>query len=118
MEKTLTCINCPIGCRMTVDIEGNTVTQVKGAACKRGEAYAKQEALTPTRMVTAVVNMPGSELPLSVKTAAPIPKDRIFDCMKAIKNAKIDAPVHIGDVVCKDVCGTGVDVVCTRDVPE
>jgi CxxC motif-containing protein len=117
MEKTLTCINCPIGCRMTVEIEGDKVTQVKGASCKRGEAYAKQEALKPTRMVTAVVNVPGSELPLSVKTASPIPKDKIFDCMKAIKNAKVAAPIHIGDVVCKDVCGTGVDIVCTRELP-
>ena len=117
MEKTLTCINCPIGCRLTVEIEDGKVTQVKGATCKRGIDYARQEAIAPTRMVTAVVNVPDSELPLSVKTASPIPKDKIFDCMKAIENAKVTAPMHIGDVVCKDVCGTGVDVVCTRELP-
>ncbi len=117
MEKTLTCINCPVGCRMTVEIEDGKVTQVKGATCKRGADYARQEALSPTRMVTAVVNVPGSELPLSVKTASPIPKDKIFDCMKTIENAKVAAPVHIGDIVCKDVCGTGVDVICTRELP-
>lgn len=117
MEKTFTCINCPIGCRLTVKINGGTVTQVTGNACPRGVQYARQEAVAPTRMVTAVVNVPGHELPLSVKTAAPIPKDKIFDCMKAIEAAQISAPVKIGDVVCKNVCQTGVDVISTRNLP-
>ncbi len=117
MEKTLTCINCPIGCQLTVTVDGDQVTHVEGAGCARGVAYAKQEAVNPTRMVTAVVNLPGSEVPLSVKTAAPIPKDLIFDCMSAIRGASVCTPVHIGDVVCKDVCGTGVDVISTRDIP-
>ncbi len=116
MEKTLTCINCPIGCQITVEVEGDQVVQVKGNVCKRGLDYAKQEAVAPRRMVTAVVNVPGCEIPLSVKTASPIPKEKIFDCMKAIAAAKIEAPVKMGDIICKDVCATGVDVVATRDV--
>ena len=28
----------------------------------------------------------------------------------------LDAPVHIGDVILKDVAGTGVDVVATKNV--
>jgi CxxC motif-containing protein len=117
MEKTITCINCPIGCRMTVEMENGKVTEVKGASCARGVEYTKQEAVSPTRMVTAVVSVPGCELPLSVKTAVPIPKDKIFDCIKAIESLQLAAPVKMGDVVCKDVCGTGVDVVSTRDLP-
>jgi len=117
MEKTFTCINCPIGCRITAEVNGDQVTQVQGAGCNRGIAYARQEALNPTRMVTAVVGVPNCELPLSVKTASPIPKNKIFDCMKAIEAAKISAPVRMGDVICKDVCGTGVDVISTRDLP-
>jgi CxxC motif-containing protein len=117
MEKTFTCINCPIGCQLTADIEGDQVTKVQGAGCNRGIAYAQQEALHPTRMVTAVVNVPACELPLSVKTASPIPKEKIFDCMKAIEAAQVNTPVHIGDVVCRNVCGTGVDVVSTRELP-
>ena len=117
MEKTFTCINCPIGCQLTADVEGSQVLHVEGAGCARGIAYAKQEAVNPTRMVTAVVNVPGSELPLSVKTAAPIPKEKIFECMQAIETANIATPVCIGDVVCKNVCGTGIDVISTRDLP-
>jgi CxxC motif-containing protein len=117
MERTFTCINCPIGCQLTAQIEDGKVTKVQSAGCNRGVAYAEQEAVHPTRMVTAVVNVPSCDLPLSVKTASPIPKDKIFECMRAIECAKVCTPVRIGDVVCKDVCGTGVDVVSTRDLP-
>lgn len=117
MKQTITCINCPIGCRMTVETDGDTVVAVDGAGCARGKEYAKQEAVSPRRMVTAVVNVPGCPLPLSVKTAEPIPKDKIFDCMKAIESSQLKTPIKMGDVICRNVCGTGVDVVSTRELP-
>ena len=39
----------------------------------------------------------------------------IFDCMKAINAAEITAPVHIGDIVIENVCGTGVNVVASAE---
>ena len=36
--------------------------------------------------------------------------------MKEIDAAVMHAPIHIGDVVVKNVCDTGVDVVATREV--
>lgn len=117
MKQTITCINCPIGCRLTVETDGDKVVSVEGETCSRGVLYAKQEAVAPKRMVTAVVSVPGCKLPLSVKTASPIPKDKIFDCMKAIEAADLKTPIQMGEVVCKNVCGTGIDVVSTRELP-
>ena len=99
MIKNMTCINCPVGCRMEVTIEDGQVIKVQGQACKRGETYAKQEAVNPLRMVTAVVKVEGSEMPLSVKTAAPIPKKDIPACMAAIAALKLHTPVQAGQVV-------------------
>ena len=42
MEQAITCINCPMGCRMTVTLEGGKVTAVSGNTCKRVEKYAQQ----------------------------------------------------------------------------
>ena len=53
----------------------------------------------------------------SVKTAGDIPKGKIFDCVKAIQDIELPAPVTIGQVVLPDVCGTGVDIVATKNVP-
>ena len=116
MEQTITCISCPVGCRMTVQVEGGEVVSVTGNTCKRGEVYARQECVAPERMVTAVIPVAGSPMPLSVKTRTPIPKAKIQDCMAALSKVKLTAPVAAGAVVLPDVCGTGVDVIATKSV--
>ena len=116
MEQTITCISCPVGCRMTVQVEDGAFVSVAGNTCKRGEVYARQECVAPERMVTAVIPVEGSPTPLSVKTRTPIPKAKIQDCMAALAQVKLIAPVAMGDVVLPDVCGTGVDVIATKSV--
>ena len=116
MEHQITCINCPVGCRMTVTVEDGKVTSVTGNTCKRGVAYAEQECVAPQRMVTAVVTVTGRKTPVSVKTRTPIPKVKIFEFFKEPAATEITAPVHMGDVVCANVCGTGVDVIATKNV--
>ena len=116
MEQTITCINCPVGCRMTVTLENGVFVSVSGNTCKRGESYARQECVAPLRMVTAVVPVSGFPAPLSVKTRTPIPKEKIHACMQALSALTLTAPIYMGDVVLPDVCGTGVDVIATKTV--
>ena len=82
--EIITCINCPVGCRMEVTHEGEEVLSVKGNTCKRGDTYARQECVAPLRMVTAVAPVKDREMPVSLKTRTPIPKKQIDDCMRAI----------------------------------
>ena len=114
----LTCISCPLGCPLKVETdEKGAVVQVTGNTCKRGEIYGRKEVTAPERTVTSTVKVEGGSAPLvSVRTKGDIPKEKIFDCMEAIRTAKVNAPVHIGDVVIPNVCGTGVDVVATKCV--
>lgn len=112
----ITCINCPVGCRLSVELVDGKVVSVSGNTCKRGEIYAHQECTEPLRMVTAVIPVEGSDMPLSVKTKSPIPKKLIADCMAALSEIKISAPVMLGSVVLENVCGTGIDVIATRNV--
>ena len=114
-ERTVTCIGCPMGCRLRVTLEGGQVSEVDGAACGRGAAYARQECVCPTRQVTTLARVRGRREPLSVKTAQPVPKALIFACVEEIHRACVVPPVRIGDVVVKNVCGTGVDVVATME---
>lgn len=115
---TLTCIRCPKGCQVTVTLEGGEVTAVTGNGCPRGDAYARKEVTDPTRVVTTVVPVSGSAVArmVSVKTAGDVPKAKVLDVVRALSGVSMAAPVHIGDVVLADVCGTGVDVVATKDV--
>ena len=114
--KSIICINCPLGCPLTVGIEDGKVVSVEGNTCKRGETYAVKEITNPSRTVTSTVKVVGGERPVvAVRTKTDIPKDKIFACMEAINAAEVTAPVKIGDVVISDVCGTGVDVVATAN---
>ena len=115
--RELICINCPLGCGLTVTLKDAEVVKVEGNTCPKGEAYGKKEVTDPTRIVTSTVRVSGGVLPVvSVKTAYDIPKEKIMDCANALKNVKIQAPVSIGDVVVEDVCGTGVSVIATKNI--
>jgi CxxC motif-containing protein len=112
MIKEMICINCPRGCHLSVDTEKLTVT---GNTCPRGEAYGKAEVTNPVRTVTSTVKIEGARTRrLSVKTDKPISKKLIFACMDEINKVEAKAPVNIGDVIIKNVCGTDVNIVATK----
>lgn len=98
-------------------IQKSTLAEYEGNTCPRGEAYAKKEVTNPTRIVTSSVIVEGGTITrASVKTASDIPKGKIFDCMAEIRQCKVPAPVHIGDVVIANCAGTGVDIIVTKNV--
>lgn len=114
MEKELICIVCPRGCHLTVDTEKETV---KGNTCKRGEVYGLNEVKNPTRIVTSTVKIDNcSNMVIPVKTNIPIPKGMIFDVMKEINSVSITLPIKVGDVIIKNVVGTGSDIISTKTV--
>ena len=41
MIKTLTCIECPVGCEIRVETENGEVKSVQGNSCPRGKMYAE-----------------------------------------------------------------------------
>ena len=113
----LICIGCPLGCPLTVEMEGSEVKAVSGNTCPRGDAYARKEMTNPTRIVTSTFRVAGGRLAMvSVKTASDIPKGKIFDCVKALKEVEVKAPVKIGDVIVENVAGTGVNIIATKNV--
>lgn len=115
--KKLTCINCPVGCSLKVEMDGENMICVSGNTCRRGEIYARKEVTNPTRIVTSTVKVVnGTSGTVSVKTKEDIPKEKIFVCVQALRGIEVQAPVHIGDVILENVAGTGVDIVATRNV--
>lgn len=116
-KKELVCIGCPLGCSITVELSGGQVGAVSGNTCPRGAEYARKELTDPRRIVTSLVRVEGGELPVvPVKTLSDIPRDKVMDCVRALKEIRLRAPVHRGDVVAENVCGSGVDVAATAEV--
>lgn len=116
-EKRITCISCPRGCPIVVKHENRMILDISGNRCSRGLAYARNEFMSPMRVLTSTVYVTGAELPLlPVKTRDPIPKTALKECMKVIFSIKIQAPVKLGDILLRDICGTGTDLIATRDM--
>ena len=117
-KRFLTCIVCPKGCEMTSTIADGVVSEVVGNACPRGKKYAEEEILAPKRMLTSSVRVVNGTLPLlPVVSKTNLPKDRILDCAKALRNVTVQAPVKEGQVICADILGLGVDIVASRAMP-
>ena len=131
-ENTLkiTCIECPLGCEMTVEVSGGGTEgagrgdtgkgreiRVSGNRCARGKKYAVQEVVDPRRVLTTTVFVEGGMRPLlPVMSSEAIPRGMVMDCIREISKIKVKAPVNYGDVIVKNVCGTGVDIVASRSM--
>lgn len=115
MTRTLTCIECPKGCRLTVETDGTRVLNVTGNRCNLGSKYAAQEVENPLRVLTASVETQGLDLKMiPVKTSGPIPKAKILEVMPLVRQIRLASPVKIGDVIQADFAGLGVNLIATR----
>ncbi len=116
MTKKLTCIECPLGCSLSVDVENCKVIKVSGNQCPKGAPYAISEIENPMRILTASVLAEGMDLKMiPVRTDKPIPKNLIFKAMDGVKKIRLKSPVTAGDVIAADFIGLGVNLIAMRD---
>lgn len=115
MAKKLTCIECPKGCSLSVDIENCRVVKVDGAECPKGEEYARAEVENPMRILTSAVLAEGLPIKMvPVRTDKPIPKNKIMEAMDEVKKVRLKTPVRPGDTIIKNILNSGADLIATR----
>jgi CxxC motif-containing protein len=116
INQEVVCILCPQGCRIRIRGKQGELT-FEDYSCRKGYDYALKEVTNPERMITSSVKVVGGELPLaSVRTEKPIPKKKIWQVMKEIKNVEVEAPVEIYDAVIREAGGTDINVIATKKV--
>lgn len=117
MIRELTCIVCPKGCPMRVELEDGQIISVEGFTCPRGKQYAIDECAHPMRTVTTTARTSNGGV-IAVKTDRAIPKERMFDLMTVINAATVTLPAHIGDVVIANVLGLDANVIVTANMED
>ena len=116
-QRTIVCLSCPKGCRVTVKANGDDIKDISGHECPQGIEYAKNEYLNPTRILPTTVRVKNGQIALvPVKTASPIPKEKIGEAMQKLAEIEVEAPVELGQVIVENIVETGVDVVATRSI--
>jgi CxxC motif-containing protein len=117
MKRKLTCIECPIGCQLEIDVEGGHIISLTGNKCEKGPAYARQEIAAPMRVLSSTVLARGLELKMvPVRTSRPIPKAKLLEAMTEIKKIRLDRPVKVGDIIAKAFLGLDADLIASREV--
>ena len=115
MIRKITCIECPNGCLLTVQVENNKAVKITGNKCPKGEKYAITEVENPVRILATSVLAEGLPFKMvSVKTDKPIPKSRTMEAMDEIKKIKVTKHVRVGNVIADNFLGLGVNLVATR----
>ena len=108
MERILTCIECPRGCTLAVQVDGEVV-KVSGNFCPKGEQYGKNEVVCPRRTVTGTVR--AEKVLVPVKTDKAVKKSVMFEIMDNIRSFRLLTNVAIGDIIIENVDGEGANVV-------
>ncbi len=117
MKKEMLCIICPLGCNMYVQYTLKDIKNVEGNRCNLGLEYAEKEIFNPERTLTTTVRVKHGHLPLvSVKSAKPLPKERLFEVMNLLAKVEVEAPIRIGDKIVANLFDTGVDIVATKKI--
>lgn len=112
----LVCINCPRGCNLNVE-NINGEIKVTGNFCPRGEKYAISELTNPLRTLTTTVAIKSENYErLPVISSSPLPKDRVMDAVKALKNVEVKAPIKMGDVIVSNIIGLDVDIIASKSI--
>jgi len=67
---------------------------------------------------TTLVRIKGSDLwnVVPVKSSKPLNTKIWIECSKALSRIHVGPPIKIGDVVCKNILNTGVDIICTKNI--
>jgi CxxC motif-containing protein len=115
-KRELVCIVCPLGCALSAELAADgSIVSVSGNTCPRGAAYAKTELTHPTRTLTTTVRFSNRDGLLPVKTSCPISKGKLLQAAAALRDVRVEAPVHIGDVILAGLVGEA-DLVACADV--
>jgi CxxC motif-containing protein len=117
-NRQIICIVCPLGCRMEVALDGNSVTEVTGNQCQKGEKHAQQEVLFPGRILTTTVRTKDPAAPLlPVRSDKPLPKGKLEESMEVVAGHTVSYPIRLGEVIISNILNTGVNIIASRSMP-
>ncbi|MCL2880242.1 MAG: DUF1667 domain-containing protein [Treponema sp.] len=116
VHKQLTCITCPIGCRISVEMQNGEYV-FSGNRCTKGADFARAEITSPMRSLTTTVRtvFPGMPV-LPVRTKTEVPKNKIPSLIRELAKVVVTKKISIGEVIVPDILGTNCDIIATSDL--
>ena len=69
---------------------------------------------------TSVVRVRGSKKynVVPVKSSRPVEASQWIEFSKILSRLYVGVPTRIGSIVCKNILNTGIDIICTKNLPK
>jgi CxxC motif-containing protein len=116
-KKHFTCVICPLGCEIDVELQNGNVVSMEGNKCEKGKEFVLQELEEAMRILTTTVPVKGAKWAmLPVRTDKPIPKRLLSRVIEQLAAIELHAPVNMYHVIVKGVAGTDANIVATRNM--
>ncbi|MCL2764473.1 MAG: DUF1667 domain-containing protein [Treponema sp.] len=114
--KQITCINCDLECRVTINvIEGKYV--FSGNKCNEGVKHLIDGLTAPTRSLMIMMKTAFPDTPfLSVRTNGEVPKNKVKKIVRVLSKVIITERKRIGDTIIPNISRTGCDVIAASDM--
>lgn len=67
---------------------------------------------------TSLVRIKGSKdhKVVSVKSSTEVNRELFIEFSKVLSRIYVSTPINIGDIICKNILNTGIDIVCTKNI--
>lgn len=115
LEYELTCVCCPVGCRISGTLSAEEEEKISNHTCPVGWSYTALEQRIRTRMVTALIPVTKGNVPLRVRASKPVLRENIFKLLKELSRTTASVPVYEGQTIVRDICGLDVDIVAAEE---
>lgn len=107
-KNEIICIMCPKSCVIQM---GRTIS---GYGCERGRETAIAEMTMPKRVLTTTMKViGGKETLISVRSEKPVDKTILCKAVMECNKFACQAPVDCGQVVVRNVAGSGVNMIAS-----
>ena len=67
---------------------------------------------------TSIIRVKGNDKHkvVPIKSSAEVDKDLWIEMSKVISRLYVSIPINRGDIICKNILNSGIDIICTRDI--
>lgn len=110
------CKKCEKKCILEIYKDEEEIN-VLGNECMEGESFGVKYFNDKKDIFTSIVRIKGADCTVvPVKSSDIVAKDQWVEFSKALSRIYVGAPIKMGDVVCKNVLNSGIDILCTKTV--
>ncbi|MFL0197943.1 DUF1667 domain-containing protein [Clostridium sp. WILCCON 0269] len=116
MVEGIICNECNKKCTINVEMDKNDLKLANNVYTKK-EYCTKLQVDNKYDIFTTVVRIKGANCNVvPVKSSKPLDKSLWVECSKVLSRIHVGAPIKTGDIVCKNVLNTKVDIICTKSI--